>query len=46
MSIFIRPYESNNVFRFYEDIDTPNLIKTIYYQLNTDGTIKSQLEKD
>ena len=43
--MFIRPYESNNVFRFYEDIDTPNLIKTISYQLNTDGTIKSQWEK-
>ena len=24
MSIFIRPYESNNVFCFYEDIDNPN----------------------
>ena len=45
MSIFIRPYESNNVFRFYEDIDTPNLIKTISYQLDTDGTIKSQWVK-
>mgnify|MGYP001581313528 FL=1 len=45
MSIFIRPYESNNVFCFYEDIDNPNLIKTISYQLDTDGTIKSQWEK-
>ena len=46
MSIFIRPYESNNVFCFYEDIDNPNLIKTISYQLDTDGTIKSQWEKN
>ena len=45
MSIFIRPYESNNVFCFYEDIDNPNLIKTISYQLDTDGTTKSQWEK-
>ena len=45
MSIFIRPYESNNVFCFYEDIDNANLIKTISYQLDTDGTIKSQWEK-
>ena len=45
MSIFIRPYESNNVFCFYEDINNPNLIKTISYQLDTDGTIKSQWEK-
>jgi len=45
MSIFIRPFESNNVFCFYEDIDNPNLIKTISYQLDTDGTIKSQWEK-
>ena len=45
MSIFIRPYESNNVFCFYEDIDNPNLIKTIAYQLGTDGTIKSQWVK-
>ena len=45
MSIFIRPYESNNVFCFYEDIDNPNLIKTISYQLNIDGTIKSQWVK-
>jgi len=45
MPIFIRPYESNNVFCFYEDIDNPNLIKTISYQLNTNGTIKSQWEK-
>jgi hypothetical protein len=45
MSIFIRPYESNNVFCFYEDIDNPNLIKTISYQLDTDGKIKSQSEK-
>ena len=45
MSIFIRPYESNNVFCFYEDIDNPNLIKTISYQLDTGGTIKSQWEK-
>ena len=45
MSIFIRPYESNNVFCFYEDIDNPNLIKTISYQLDTGGTIKSHWEK-
>jgi hypothetical protein len=45
MLIFIRPYKSNNVFCFYEDIDNPNLIKTISYQLDTDGTIKSQWEK-
>ena len=45
MSIFIRPYKSNNVFCFYEDIDNANLIKTISYQLDTDGTIKSQWEK-
>ena len=45
MSIFIRPFESNNVFCFYEDIDNPNLIKTISYQLDTDGTIKSQWKK-
>ena len=45
MSIFIRPFESNNVFCFYEDIDNPNLIKTISYQLDMDGTIKAQWEK-
>ena len=45
MLIFIRPYKSNNVFCFYEDIDNPNLIKTISYQLDTDGAIKSQWEK-
>jgi len=45
MSIFIRPFVSNNVFCFYEDIDNPNLIKTISYQLDTDGTIKSQWKK-
>jgi hypothetical protein len=45
MSIFVRPYDSNNIFCFYEDIDSPNLIKTISYQLDIDGTIKSQWEK-
>jgi len=45
MSIFVRSYESNNIFCFYENIHSPNLIKTISYQLDTDGTIKSQWEK-
>jgi len=45
MSIFVRPYDSNNIFCFYEDIDNPNMIKTISYQLDIDGTIKSQWEK-
>ena len=45
MSIFVRPYDSNNIFCFYEDINSPNMIKTISYQLDTDGTIKSQWEK-
>ena len=45
MSIFVRPYDSNNIFCFYEDIDSPNMIKTISYQLDIDGTIKSQWEK-
>ena len=45
MSIFVRPYDSNNIFCFYEDIDSPNMIKTISYQLDIDGKIKSQWEK-
>jgi hypothetical protein len=45
MSIFVRPYDSNNIFCFYEDINSPNMIKTISYQLDIDGTIKSQWEK-
>ena len=45
MSIFVRPYDSNNIFCFYEDIDSPNMIKTISYQLDIDGTIKSQWKK-
>ena len=45
MLIFVRPYDSNNIFCFYEDIDSPNMIKTISYQLDIDGTIKSQWEK-
>jgi hypothetical protein len=45
MSIFVRPYDSNNIFCFYEDINSPNMIKTISYQLDIDETIKSQWEK-
>ena len=45
MSIFVRPYDSNNIFCFYEDINSPNMIKTISYQLDIDGTIKSQWVK-
>jgi len=32
-------------FCFYEDINSPNMIKTISYQLDIDGTIKAQWVK-
>ena len=45
MSVFFRPIGSNNVFNFYEDKDTSTHIKTVSYNLGSDGSIKGKWEK-
>ena len=45
MSVFFRPVGSNNVFNFYEDKDTSTHIKTVSYNLGSDGSIKGKWEK-
>jgi hypothetical protein len=45
MSVFFRPIGSNNVFNFYEDKDTSTNIKTVSYNLGSDGSIKGKWEK-
>jgi hypothetical protein len=46
MSVFFRPIGSNNVFHFFEDNEAKNEIKTISYQLDTDGKILGKWEKN
>ena len=45
MSVFFRPVGSNNVFNFYEDEDSATHIKTVSYNLGSDGSIKGKWEK-
>ena len=45
MSVFFRPIGSNNVFKFFEDKDMSGRLKTISYNLDTDGSIKGEWEK-
>ena len=45
MSVFFRPIGSNNVFNFFEDKDMSGRLKTISYNLDTDGSIKGRWEK-
>ena len=45
MSVFFRPVGSNNVFNFFEDKDMSGRLKTISYNLDTDGSIKGRWEK-
>ena len=45
MSVFFRPIGSNNVFNFFEDKDSTGLLKTISYNLDSDGSIKGRWEK-
>ena len=45
MSVFFRPVGSNNVFNFYEDKDSATHIKTVSYNLGSDGSIKGKWEK-
>jgi hypothetical protein len=46
MSVYFRPLGSNNVFHFFEDPEIKNEIKTISYQLNTDGEILNKWKKN
>ena len=46
MSVYFRPLGSNNVFHFFEDHEIKNEIRTISYQLNTDGEILNKWEKN
>jgi hypothetical protein len=46
MSVFFRPIGSNSVFHFFEDNKAKNKIKTISYQLDTDGKILGKWEKN
>ena len=45
MSVFFRPLGSNNIFNFYEDKDISTHIKTVSYNLGSDGSIKGKWEK-
>ena len=45
MSVFFRPVGSNNVFNFYADKDSATHIKTVSYNLGSDGSIKGKWEK-
>ena len=45
MSVFFRPIGSNNVFNFFEDKHSTGLLKTISYNLDSDGSIKGRWEK-
>ena len=45
MSVFFRPVGSNNVFNFYEDEDSATHIKTVSYNLGSDGSIKGKWEE-
>tara|TARA_A100000164_G_C21872227_1_gene755759 strand:+ start:904 stop:1179 length:276 start_codon:yes stop_codon:yes gene_type:complete len=45
MSVFFRPIGSNNVFNFFEDKDMSGRLKTISYNLGTDGSIQGRWEK-
>ena len=46
MSVFFRPLNSNNVFHFFEDKNSPNNIKTISYELGADNSILGKWEKN
>jgi len=46
MSIFFRPIGSNNIFHFFEDNEAINEIKTISYQLDANGKIIGEWEKN
>ena len=46
MSVYFRPLGSNNVFHFFEDHEIKNEIKTISYQLNTDGEILNKWKRN
>ena len=45
MSVFFRPLNSNNVFHFFEDKNSPNNVKTISYELGADNSIVGKWEK-
>ena len=45
MSVFFRPIGSSNIFYFFEDKDSSGLLKTISYNLDSDGSIKGRWEK-
>ena len=45
MSVFFRPLNSNNVFHFFEDKNSPNNVKTISYELGADNSILGKWEK-
>ena len=45
MSVFFRPFNSNNVFHFFEDKNLPNNIKTISYELGADNSVVGKWEK-
>ena len=45
MSVFFRPLNSNNVFHFFEDKNSPNNIKTISYELGADNSVVGKWEK-
>ena len=46
MSVYIRPKGSNNIFYFYSDKNNPNEIKTISYNLSSNGSIIGEWEKN
>ena len=46
MSVFFRPKGSNNVFHFFVDNEAKNEIKTISYQLDSDGKLLRKWEKN
>ena len=46
MSVFFRPIGSNNIFHFFEDNEAINEIKTISYQLDANGKIIGEWEKN
>tara|TARA_B100001057_G_C22830646_1_gene943277 strand:+ start:1642 stop:1920 length:279 start_codon:yes stop_codon:yes gene_type:complete len=45
MSVFFRPIGSNNVFYFFEDSDNSGHLKTISYNVDSDGSIAGMWEK-
>ena len=46
MSVYFRPIGSNNVFHFFENNEAINEIKTISYQLDANGKIIGEWEKN